>query len=177
MPNAAPFDLHQHLQARHAAIAERWYRAIAWTGFSTRSGDEMRQRLGEWLEQLEHLLLHDPIDRAQARIIGSGLAQIHYEAQPETLGRTIEILSECLMDGVPIDQMLVVQSRLTALLGAIATGFVRQARDQILTQQEEIRHALTKAEQQLEETRRQHTDAIAGQGDDSSTVPAERKPT
>jgi len=82
MPDEASFDLHRRVQARHAAMIDQWYRAIAWTGFSTMAGDDMRHRLGIWLDQIGDLLADKTIDRAQAQAIGSRLAQLHMKRGP-----------------------------------------------------------------------------------------------
>ena len=131
----------QILHSRRDAIAERWHKAIVWNGIVPFSRREVRQRLAELTEQVIKLLLAEPFEPGRAESVGASLARLHY-VQPETLGKTQEILARGLLEGVPADQAATLQSRLTALLGWMAAGFFRQARETILAEHEQIYRAL-----------------------------------
>ncbi|HEX6291143.1 MAG TPA: ATP-binding protein [Herpetosiphonaceae bacterium] len=102
---------------------------------------EIRRVLRELTIQAIRLLFAEPLDREAARAIGATLPQLNY-TPPESLSRTVEVLSAQLVMAVPNDALVQLQPRIAALLGEVAAGFFRQARNAILADQEEIRHAL-----------------------------------
>lgn len=130
------------LRERRDVIAERWYRAVAWTGFTSSSAADMRQQLAALTERAIDVLFTEPFERHQAQAIGTALARLHYYIQPETLGRTHELLVSQFGEGLSLEQIALLQPHLAALLGALAVGFFSQARETILAEQEQIRNAL-----------------------------------
>ena len=92
-------------------------------------------------EQAIAFLLAESFEHGHAEAIGASLASLHY-TEPAVTGRTQEVLAQQLLEGLPADQVVALQPRLAALLGGVAGGFSRQARETILTQQETIRGAL-----------------------------------
>lgn len=130
------------LHERRDTIAERWYRAIAWTGFTSLSAADMRQYLLGLADQILGVLSSEPFDRHEAQALGAALARLHYYAQAETLSRTLEVLSIQLIEGLSAQHALALQQDLAALLGGMSAGFFGQARDTILAEQEQIRNAL-----------------------------------
>ena len=142
MDEAERSRIFQILYDRRDEIADRWYRAIAWTGFTSSSAADMRQQLATLTEQVMAVLLTEPFERHQAQTIGRALAHIHYYAQPETLGRTQELLACQLVEELSAEQAILLQPHLAALLGALAVGFFSQARETILAEQEQMRTAL-----------------------------------
>jgi PAS domain S-box-containing protein len=148
-------NLAQVLHSRRDEIADKWYQAIAWTSFAPMSATKVRQRLVELTEQAITLLLAEPFERRQAEAIGASLANLHY-IQPQTLGQTQEVLASQLVAGLPAERVIALQPRLAALLGGLAAGSFQQARETILSEQEQIRSAfiteLRSAEQALRES-------------------------
>ncbi|MBU0703721.1 MAG: PAS domain-containing protein [Chloroflexi bacterium] len=130
------------LHDRRETIAESWYKALASVnGFIPHKAVKARRYLVELIEQAIALLLTESFEHGKAREIGAALARLRY-VQPEALGRTIEVLARQLVQGLPADQAVALQPRLAALLGGLAAGFFQQAREIILTEQEQIRDAL-----------------------------------
>lgn len=130
------------LQERRETIIDSWYRAIAWTGFTSLSAADMRHYLLGLTDQIFSSLLNEPFDRHQAQAIGTSLARLHYYAQAETLSRTLEVLACQLTESLSPQQSRALQNPLAMLLGALSAGFFSQARDTILAEQEQIRNAL-----------------------------------
>ena len=131
----------QHLRRRQDAIADTWYQAIVRTSFTPRSSTAVRRRLAELTGQAITVLLAVSFEYTQAEAIGAALAQLHY-LQPEALGSTLLVLADQLLAGLPADAIVALQPAMSALLGAIAAGFMHQARETILAEQEQIREAL-----------------------------------
>lgn len=137
------------LRARREEVAERWYVAIARTSFSPRRAQQVREALLELTDLAIGAVASEPLDEAQARAVGEGLAQLHY-LQPAALDAMLRILGDDLVAGVPSDRRVELQPRLTALLGAAAAGFFARARAMILEEQDQIRRALFVTRQQAE---------------------------
>ena len=155
-------QVHQALLSRRDVIAGGWFEAIARTSFAPLITTEMCQQLIELTEQAITLLLAESFDHGRAEAIGASLAGLHY-IEPEVLGRTQEVLARQLVADLPADQVAVLQPRLAALLGGVAAGFSRQARETILTEQEQIRRALTTALQQAQEALQKAYDEVEQQ--------------
>jgi PAS domain S-box-containing protein len=143
-------QVHQALLSRRQAIADDWYKAIARASFASLSTAEVRQSLVQLTEQAIALLFTQPFEPSRAEAIGASLASFHY-LQPAVLGRTQEILAQQLVEGLPADQAAALQPRLAELLGGVAAGFFQQARETILTEQEQIRTALITELRQAQE--------------------------
>jgi PAS domain S-box-containing protein len=137
------------LTGRRDGIAARWNRAIAQTSFVPFSSEEVRRRLAGLTERVIRALLNEPLDRVEAQAIGAALADLRY-VHPEALGRTLEVLAEELLAGLPPDQVLALQPRLAKVLGRLAMGFYAEARHSILAEQETIRVALLTARHEAE---------------------------
>jgi PAS domain S-box-containing protein len=134
-------QLLQLLHGRRDAIADRWHQAIVGTISSPLNPTEVRQRLVELTDRVVGLLLAEPFDHTEAHAIGAALARLD-SLHPEALGGTQEVLACQLLEALPAQQVVALQPRLAALLGGLATGFLRQARDEVLTEQERIQRAL-----------------------------------
>jgi signal transduction histidine kinase len=150
--------LFERVNRRCGAIAEAWYSAIAHTSFAPRPAAEIRSELLDLTGRAIALLFTVDFDGEAARQIGAALPQLNY-TPPESLSRTIETLASQLLHDLPPERRAEFQPRLAKLLGEIAAGFFRQARDVILADQEEIRYALLgerrRAEQALATARDQ----------------------
>jgi PAS domain-containing protein len=153
-------ELLQALGDRRDAIVNSWRGAIARTSFTPLTATELRRRLEELTAQAITLLLSDTFDRREARGIGSALAEMHY-LNPEALSRTQQLLATQLLEDVPIDRAVGLQPRLAALLAEIGAGFFGQARDTILSEQEQIKVALLSERRRVEDALRRSEDSLA----------------
>lgn len=149
MDAAAHTPLHDALTARRAAIADRWYRAVAHSGFAPFSGREAHARLLALTERAIAALLADPFVPEEARAIGIALADLHY-LRPAALEGTLMVLGEDLAAGLPPAVLLTVQPRLATLLGGVAHGYYAAARAAILAEQEAARAPLLAEQQRVE---------------------------
>ncbi|MBN1135698.1 MAG: PAS domain-containing protein [Anaerolineae bacterium] len=144
MDPALRAQLEKGLPERCTAVAEGWYQAIAGTSYLPAIPAEIRQRLASLAVQAAALLIGEPPDgdnAASSRQIGAALAQLHC-LQPEGLGRAIGILARGFVEGLPIDQAMVLHPGLAVLIEGVAAGFAQQVRETILSEQESIRGAL-----------------------------------
>lgn len=153
-------ELLRLLQERRSTIVENWHGAIANTSFTPFTVAEMHRRLDDLTGTAIELLLSESFERHKAREIGSALADMHYLSS-EALGGTQEILAKQLLKDVPPDKVVVLQSRLAALLGEIGAGFFGQARETILREQERIKAALLSERRQAEEALRRSEASLA----------------
>jgi PAS domain S-box-containing protein len=141
-------QVRQALLSRRDAIADSWYKAVTKTSYVPLDEAQVREHFVALTEEVIALLLAEPLEHAQA--VGASLPDLHY-VEPEALGRTQEVLARQLVEGLTADRVAELQPRLTALLGGLATGFLQQAREIILTEQEKARSALTTALGQAQE--------------------------
>jgi PAS domain S-box-containing protein len=176
MNSAEQSQLLQFLHGRRDAIADSWHKAIARTSHVPHSAAEVRQHLVELTEQAIALLLTGPFDHGQAQAIGASLVDLRY-VESEALGRTQEVLVQQLVEGLPADQVAALQLRLVALLGGVATGFLQQAREAILSEQERIRGALIRELRQVEEETLRLSSAVKTSVDGIVIMDAEGKIT
>jgi diguanylate cyclase (GGDEF)-like protein/PAS domain S-box-containing protein len=140
-------QVRQLLRGCNEAIVDRWYRALATTGFVALSSQTVRERLVEFVDQAIDLLLTEPVDHVEAQELGAALARLYY-AHPEALSRTQTVLATELMQRVPPQQRVKLLPHLMTVVSELADGFLRQARQTILTEQESIREALLTARRQ-----------------------------
>ena len=90
------------------------------------------------------------------REIGAGLVKIGFNS-PEALGRTLELIAGRLLIDLGLDASdAATRARLNGLLGAVAVGFSRAARDRTLAEQDSIRGSYLVARQRAEEALRAH---------------------
>jgi len=141
-------NLDHTLHARREVIAARWYRAIASTALSPLPPADVQRQLLALTEQAIALLVADTFAPGEAAAIGAALARLRY-LQPASLGETQTVLADELAAGLPAEQVTALRPRVAALLGAIASGYFRQARETILAEQETIRAALLRQRDRL----------------------------
>ncbi len=134
-------QLEKVLPERCAAVADGWYQAIAKTGYLPLAAADIRRRLADLAGQAAIFLVGERFDEEKAHEIGVALAQFHC-LQPEGLGQTIGVLARGFVEGLPADQAAALQPDLAALLEGVVTGFVWQARETVLAEQESVRAAL-----------------------------------
>ncbi|HET8629145.1 MAG TPA: PAS domain-containing protein [Thermomicrobiales bacterium] len=136
------------LYGRSEAIADRWHRALLPAGYTPQGAARARQRLGELTDQAIALLLAPAFADEEARALGDALVRLGFR-EPVALGRTLEILGDALVAGLPAEYVAALQPRLVALLGEAASGFAARAQATILVEQEQARAALRLAERRL----------------------------
>jgi len=180
-----PSDKLRPLEQRREVIAGNWYTAIAGTCYAAKSAQEVHRALQELAEKAIDLLAAAPLDASQAEEIGVALARLHY-IQAEALGGTLEVLGEQLREGRTEEGGDEYLSRLAALLGAIATGFFREACRMVLAEQETIRaalvteieesgRALLRAQEELEQRVEARTKELARINEELRVEVAERR--
>lgn len=138
------------LHERRDAVADRWYDAIADTGFVPISAGTARRRLGDLLDRAIALLLDEPVERMEARALGVALAEMRY-IHAEVVGRTLDALATHLLVGLPDAQALALYPRLVTLCGELAIGHATRACAILLAEQEEMRAAGETARQRAED--------------------------
>ena len=137
----APPEVQEQLEASRDAIAREWYQAIADTCYPAKSAGEVRRDLQTLTGKAIDLLVGAQLDASEAEGIGVALARLHY-IQAEALGQSLRVLGEQLYEARPIEGGEAYLARLAQILGAMATGFFREACRMVLTEQETIRAAL-----------------------------------
>ncbi len=138
-----------HLISTHSArIAERWYRAIAHTTFTPLPAEAIRRQLAALTDRAVALLLAESFDERQGEEIGVALARLRF-LDPQALRQTLAILGAGLVGDLPAGATDPPPTRLTALLGAVAAGYLDEARATILAEQEAIRAAFSSEREQL----------------------------
>ena len=152
--------LYQTLRDRRSAIVRSWRRAITGTSFTPLTAAQTRSKLEKLTDRIITLLLSEALDRREAREIGSALAHMHY-LSPEALSRTQDVLAQRLLEDVPSDVRTKLQPRLATLLAEIGAGFVGQARNTILKEQEQIRAAHLSERRRAEEALRKSEKSLA----------------
>jgi diguanylate cyclase (GGDEF)-like protein len=152
--------LYQTLRDRRSVIVTSWRSAIAGTSFTPLTAAQTRSKLGKLTDRIITLLLSEALDRHEAREIGSALAQMHY-LSPEALSRTQDILAQRLLEDVPPEGRTALQPRLVTLLAEIGAGFVGQARNTILQEQEQIRAAHLSERRRVEKALRKSEASLA----------------
>jgi PAS domain S-box-containing protein len=147
-------QLLQVLHRRRDEIADGWYQALTGNSLMVPRTTQVRQHIAGLAERVIALLLAQVFERDRARAIGVDLARLPY-VQPEVLGATQEVLARQLVEGLGADQMAALQPRLTALLSELAVGFLEQAHEMMLVEQEQIHRALTAARRRAEKALQQ----------------------
>ena len=153
------------LRHRCEAIAGVWHAAVAQTGSMSHNADQVARQFAELTEQVIGLLLAESFDGERVQEIGASLARFH-QVQPETLGKTQEVLMSQIIEGLSAEQVVALQPRLAVLLGNLTAGFVQEAREITLAEKERVRGALTAelsvAEQELRDYR-DHLEDLVGE--------------
>ena len=129
-------------------LANRWQSALMAIAFSPYGPAEVHARLEELADRAVSAVLSDPFDYAAAQSVGAGIPRLHF-LRPESLERVLKVLGDELVAGAQSADADVPTERITAVLAAVASGFLTATIDRIAAEQEEIRHALNLAGEQL----------------------------
>ena len=121
-------------------IARLWQQALADTGFAPLPVPDIRAQLKSLFERSVRCLSCDTIDATEARAIGRSVATLHY-LHPNVLNVTHNLFAETFLQyGISSDQYLLF-ARLIRFLGQFSAGFFEQARQSVLSEQEDIKAA------------------------------------
>jgi diguanylate cyclase (GGDEF)-like protein len=124
-------------------FARAWFKAIAGTSYLPMAQAEMELFLLDLTERLCEGLHVEPFTPEIGLQVGADLVGGHVTSA-EALGRTVEVIDARLLRDLGLagdagsDHL---HDRLARLLGTVATGFARAARDRILDEQEMVRRA------------------------------------
>jgi signal transduction histidine kinase len=112
------------LQSRKETIVNHWYEELA-PSIAELDAAEVKPHLAEWTDVILTLLLSEPLKREIACAVGESLVR-DISPKPAILGKTLEVLAQQIITGLDAEQVAVLQPRLTAVLGEVATGFVQE---------------------------------------------------
>ncbi|MGH3646486.1 MAG: putative bifunctional diguanylate cyclase/phosphodiesterase, partial [Micromonosporaceae bacterium] len=139
-------------------FAQAWARAVVGTSYIPMTASELREFLGGLADRLAEALLAEPFSDQPGYEIGRALVAAHFTS-PVTLGETIGVLGSRFVAGLesPVPGEAVgpdLALRLSALQGAVAAGYAEALRDRTLSEQEQIRMAVTTAREEAQQALR-----------------------
>jgi two-component system, NarL family, sensor histidine kinase UhpB len=137
MESAALFE---SVRSDRDTVTRSWYAALASTGTIAKAAD-VRTCLKMLLDDAIVVLSTEPFAPKQARAIGTMLAAL-LDSQPTALSTTIEVLARELLAGLCAEQLSILQPRLAAVLGQLASGFLTQTQEASRQRQEWPRRVL-----------------------------------
>ncbi|MFI0465544.1 putative bifunctional diguanylate cyclase/phosphodiesterase [Saccharopolyspora sp. 5N102] len=123
------------------------------TSYVPMTSAEVEGRLYGYTDRLVDVLLGEPFDPSPARSVGVDLVAVHFTSA-ESLGRTIDLIGDEILDVLHLDDGPVWRERVAALQGALCAGFVQAARKRTLDEQEAIRQAVLDARDAVEQALR-----------------------
>jgi|GEM_PF-593792 len=121
-------EIQQILHKRRASIFDILRQASVDTQPEPQTEPEARDRLVNLAEQLVECLLIEPFDPQQAETLGASLAYVCHD-NLETLGKVQGLLALQLIHGLPVEQIIALQPRLSTWLSCLAIGFYCQSRE------------------------------------------------
>jgi PAS domain S-box-containing protein/diguanylate cyclase (GGDEF)-like protein len=126
-----------------AELARRWAAALNQVVYVSRSRDDIESDLGELLARLS-ACVRPGADLAPAVEIGQELVATGF-GKAGCIRATIDVLGAGLseVEGVPAEELL-------PALASVAAGFAAATRDRLFSEQEDIRHALVRAKENVE---------------------------
>jgi PAS domain S-box-containing protein len=119
--------LRRHLRSHRERISQTWRHALTCADDDASERGQLHRQLPELLDQVIAACMAAPFNPVFAQAIGAAPADL-CGSRPEALGATQTVLAQELIAGVPEAGRAVLQPRVAALLGALATGFARQMR-------------------------------------------------
>ncbi|WP_204843195.1 putative bifunctional diguanylate cyclase/phosphodiesterase [Saccharothrix algeriensis] len=131
------------------SFARTWATAVIGSSYVPMTRAEVAEHLRALTEVLVHALHASPFRTAPGYEIGARLVEAHFTGT-DTLGRTVQLLGDDLLDELGIAPDELMRSRLAALQGALAAGYARALRERTLSEQEAIRAAVLDARDQAE---------------------------
>lgn len=126
-----------------AELARRWAAALNQVMYVSRSRDDIERDLGDLLARLS-ACVRPGGEPGPAVGIGQELVATGF-GKAGCIRVTISVLGSCLseVEGVPAEQVL-------PALASVAAGFAAATRDRLFADQEDIRHALVRAKENVE---------------------------
>ena len=110
------------------AVADRWLEAVVSICGTPPSRDQLRQQLGIFSDRIVSVWVSTPFEPDKAQQIGAELART-CGGNPLVLGLSLETLYRHLPGGLTAAEETTLQPRLGALLGQLATGYLRNGPD------------------------------------------------
>jgi diguanylate cyclase (GGDEF)-like protein len=132
-----------------AALARDWSQAVTGTVYVPASRTDLESYLLGQLQRITDAVSAEPFSPAVGYRIGAHLVTAHLSA-PETLGRTVQLLTERLAEAAGVSEAPEGRRRLAAILGGLVAGHSRAVRNRTLDEQESIRKAALIARDQAE---------------------------
>ena len=133
-----------------ASLAQEWARTIAITAYVPMSLPDIHRDLQDLTERLVGALSGPSVDTQAASDVGARLATRGFTG-PKSLSRTVEFLGRVLPGTAESTAADTSCSRIIELLGALAAGYAWALRNRVFDQQEEIKQALSRAWQDVEQ--------------------------
>ncbi len=129
-------------EAEVAALASRWARAVDGTSYAPLDLPEVQQQLLALARRILLVWHSQPFDPDEALSVGAAMVDAHF-TNPETIHRTVRLLSEALVPDGLVDASTV--SRIGDVQGALAAGYATRLQERTLAEQDAIRLAFTSA--------------------------------
>jgi PAS domain S-box-containing protein len=119
-------EIRQIMRKQRTSIFDILHQAFTDTQPEPKTQPEVRDKLVQLAEQLIECLLVEPFVPQQAEGLGVSLAHVCHD-DLEVLGTVQGLLALGLIQGLPSDQIIALQPRLSTLLSYLAIGFYRQS--------------------------------------------------
>ncbi len=119
-------ELRRILRERRTSIFDVLHQASIDTHPGPQTEPEVRSELVNLAEQLIECLLSEPFDPRQAEVLGVSLAYVCH-TNLEVFATIQGLLALRLIQGLPADQITLLQPRLSTLISSLAIGFYRQS--------------------------------------------------
>lgn len=136
--------MNQPPQDGRSQLVQPWLDALRQVARVPLTESHLRGLVTGFAGRLQAALAGDPFDSATVRAVGADLVAAGF-ATPEALDATITTVHAVLLDSALTFGQVRASARLAELLGSLAAGFTRAARDQTLDGQDSVRGAAMRA--------------------------------
>jgi diguanylate cyclase (GGDEF)-like protein/PAS domain S-box-containing protein len=140
-------------RADRRRFAAAWGQALTGTSYVPMTSAEVEGRMRSYTDRLVDALVGDPFDASVGRSVGTDLVAIHFTGA-ESLARTVELVGDEMLCMLKLDDTAFWRGRVSALQGALCSGFMHAARRRTLDEQEAIRQAVLDARDTVEQALR-----------------------
>ncbi len=134
---------------RREELARRWTLSTSSVVYIPKPAEDVEALLLGFLDQLLDALVAPEFSLTAGMRVGDRLVAEGF-SQPEALSRTLDVLTEGLLEDVTATPDTELARRTVMLLGALSTGFASGLRRHTLDQQETLNHALSTAVKRAE---------------------------
>jgi diguanylate cyclase (GGDEF)-like protein/PAS domain S-box-containing protein len=125
-------------------LARKWASVLGSTAYIPLPVKELEHQLRQLVHRLHAAAASEPFTPDMATTVGSRLVDLHCTG-PETLRSSLELLGSALVESAELRRVDHLPSRVMALLGAVASGYVEAVQLMVLEQQESVSQALLMA--------------------------------